>query len=463
MERILVKDIPAHVGQNIEIRGWVSVVRKLGKMTFLEIRDFTGSIQVFVGKTFVDRVLELKPEYVVALQAQVNERPAGQIKKESGDLGRVELSYQSHHVYSEAETPPFEIGKDSRKVQEEIRMSHRYLDLRTTRMAKNIRLRDSVFSFIRQFLHEESFAEIETPYLTKGTPEGAREYIVPSRNFPGKFYVLPQSPQQFKQLLMVSGFERYFQIARCFRDEDQRGDRQPEFTQVDIEMSFADVEDVLAMVEKMLVKLVQTLMPEKHFTALPFPRMTYAEAMKKYRSDKPDIRKNKEDAHELGFCFITDFPLFEYSETEKKLVAVHHLFTSPRDEDIKLLDIEPKKIIAKQYDVALNGFEVAGGSIRIHDQKLQKKIFSILGLAEEESHARFGHILKAFSYGVPPHGGIAFGADRLVALLAGETNIREVMAFPKTSDARDLLMDAPTSLSESQLEDVHISISRKKK
>ncbi|MFA5030812.1 MAG: amino acid--tRNA ligase-related protein [Patescibacteria group bacterium] len=463
MERILIKDIPKFVGQNIEIRGWVSVVRKLGKMAFLDIRDFTGSIQVFVDKLCVDRVLELKPEYVVALQAKVNERPAGQVKKENGDLGRVELSYQSHHIYSEALTPPFEIDKDSRKVQEELRMTHRYLDLRTTRMTKNIRLRDSVFSFVRQFLHEQLFAEIETPYLTKGTPEGAREYIVPSRNFPGKFYVLPQSPQQFKQLLMVSGFERYFQIVRCFRDEDQRGDRQPEFTQIDIEMSFVEVEDVLAMAEKMLVKLVKTLMPEKHFTAFPFPRMTYAEAMKTHGSDKPDIRKNKEDADELGFCFVTDFPLFEYSETEKKLVAVHHLFTSPRDEDMHLLDTEPEKVIAKQYDIALNGFEVAGGSIRIHDQKLQKKIFAILGLSEQEAHFRFGHMLEAFSYGVPPHGGIAFGADRLIALFAGETNIREVMAFPKTSDARDLLMGAPTDLSEDQLKDVHISISKKKK
>lgn len=463
MERILIKDIPKHIGQDIEIRGWVSVVRKLGKMAFLDVRDFTGSVQVFVEKTFVDRVLELKPEYVIALRAKVNERPAGQVKKENGELGRVELSYQSHHVYSEAETPPFEIDKDSRKVQEELRMTHRYLDLRTERMAKNIRLRDSIFSFIRNYLREQSFAEIETPYLTKGTPEGAREYIVPSRNFQGKFYVLPQSPQQFKQLLMVSGFERYFQIVRCFRDEDQRGDRQPEFTQVDIEMSFVDAEDVLALAENMLVKLIETLMPEKHFTARPFPRITYAEAMKTYGSDKPDIRKNKDDVNELGFCFITDFPLFEYSETEKKLVATHHLFTSPRDADIQLLDSEPEKVIAKQYDIALNGFEVAGGSIRIHDQKLQKKIFGLLGLSEQEAHARFGHMLKAFAYGVPPHGGIAFGADRLVALFAGESNIREVMAFPKTSDARDLLMGAPTDLSAAQLEDVHIAVSKKKK
>jgi len=463
MERTVIKDIPSNASKDVEIRGWVSVVRKLGKMIFLEVRDFTGTIQVFVDKKFVDTVLELKPEYTIFLQATVNKRPDAQVKKEDGELGKFELYYKSHSIYSKSETPPFEVGKDTRKVDDDLRLTYRYLDLRTERMTKNIRLRDAMFSTLRTFLHTKDYVEIETPYLTKGTPEGAREYIVPARNFPGKFYVLPQSPQQFKQLLMVSGFERYFQIARCFRDEDQRGDRQPEFTQLDMEMSFVNSEEVLALSEKMLVDLVKTVAPEKYITQVPFPRITYAEAMKTYGTDKPDIRKNKKDDNELGFVFIVDFPLFEYSEADKKLVSMHHLFTAPHPGDIDLLDTKPEKVRGQLYDVALNGFEIASGSIRIHDQQMQKKIFDILQIPKDEAETRFGHMLRAFAYGVPPHGGIAFGADRMVAIFAQEDNIREVIAFPKTGDARDPLMGAPTELPSQQLEDVHIALSKKKK
>lgn len=458
MIRTLIKQLPSHIGETCEIRGWVSHVRKLSKMAFVTVRDFTGSIQVFVDKKFVESLGDMKPESVISLTAQVNERPSGQANEKEGALGNIELYYESHILYSISETPPFEVSKDTRNVSDELRLAYRYLDLRSDRMIKNIRLRDSLLSSLRDYLHSVDFTEVETPYLTKGTPEGAREYIVPSRNQPGKFYVLPQSPQQFKQLLMVAGLERYFQMARCFRDEDQRGDRQPEFTQLDIEMSFISQEDILDLSEKMLIDLVEKVAPEKHITQVPFPRITYKEAMEKYGNDKPDIRKHKDDANELGFVFIVDFPLFERSEEEKKLVSMHHLFTAPHPEDVALLDSAPEKARGLLYDVALNGFEIASGSIRIHDQVLQKKIFGILQIPEKEAEVRFGHMLKAFSYGVPPHGGIAFGADRMVAIFAGEDNIREVIAFPKTGDARDPLMGAPTVLSEKQLGDVHIQL-----
>lgn len=461
MKRTLIGGLPTQKGNTCEIRGWVSHIRKLAKMSFVTIRDFSGTVQVFVDAQYLEGIEDIKPESVIALTAQVNERPAKQIKKEEGALGGIELYYQSHTILSLAQTPPFEISKDTSHVDDELRLEYRYLDLRSERMTKNIRTRQAVFQEIRSFMQQERSVEIETPYLTKGTPEGAREYIVPARNFPGKFYVLPQSPQQFKQLLMVAGFERYFQIVRCFRDEDQRKDRQPEFTQVDIEMSFVDQDDVLDVAERMLVQIVKKIFPEKHITQVPFPRISYDEALKKYGTDKPDIRKNPKDPNELGFSIIVDFPMFERSESEKKLVSTHHLFTAPQSQDEQLLDRTPEKARAQQYDIALNGFEIAGGSIRIHDVTLQQKVFSILGLSDKDVQRRFGHMLKAFSYGVPPHGGIAFGADRLVAVLCGEEQIREVIPFPKTADARDPLMDAPTELSEERLQEAHISVLKK--
>ena len=340
-------------------------------------------------------------------------------------------------------------------------MQYRYLDLRHRRMVKILELRHNVCRYIREYLSNQGFLEIETPYLTKGTGEGAREYIVPSRNFHGQFYTLPQSPQQFKQLLMVGGIERYYQFARCFRDEDTRDDRQPEFTQLDLEMSFVDVEDVLRLVEDLFTGMVAVVTPEKHLTQTPFIRMTYDEAMKTYGTDKPDLRKDKDDPNELAFAFIVDFPMFEFSETDKKLVPVHHLFTCPKDEDVPLLDTGPEKARSKQYDLVLNGFEIAGGSIRIHDAEIQRKVFSILKLSENESERQFGHLLEALSYGAPPHGGIAPGIDRLIAVLANEPNIREVIAFPKTSDGRDLMIGAPSKLPETQIDEAHISIVKK--
>jgi aspartyl-tRNA synthetase len=306
-------------------------------------------------------------------------------------------------------------------------------------------------------LDREGFLEIETPSLTKGTPEGSREFVVPSRLHAGNFYVLPQSPQQFKQLLMVGGVERYFQIARCFRDEDQRGDRQPEFTQLDMEMSFVSQDDVLELNEKMMIDLVREIMPEKKITTAPFPRVTYAESMKKYGNDKPDMRKDKEDQNELAFCWVIDFPMFEKDEAGK-VSAAHHPFCMPNPDDIANLDKDPFKVRAWSYDLVLNGIELSSGSIRIHQRDLQNKVFEILGLKEEEIKERFGHILEAFEYGAPPHGGMAPGIDRLVMILANEPNIREVIAFPKTGDARDPLMGAPSPLQAKSLKEAHVKV-----
>jgi aspartyl-tRNA synthetase len=323
-------------------------------------------------------------------------------------------------------------------------------------MKNNLRLRHQVLRLIRNFLDEKGFTEVETPMLTKGTPEGAREFLVPSRLHPEQFYVLPQSPQQFKQLLMVAGIGRYYQIAKCLRDEDQRGDRQPEFTQIDLEMAFVSQEDILNINEEMMVAMVKAVSPHKRITT-PFPRLTYAEAMEKHGSDKPDLRQDPEDADELAFAWITDFPMFEKNRDDKgKLDAMHHPFAAPKSEDIGKLKTAPLEVRADAYDLVLNGYEVAGGSIRINQGDLQSQVFELLGLDRDEVQARFGHMLEAFKYGTPPHGGIAYGFDRLVMILAGEANIREVMAFPKTGDARDPLTGAPASMPAERLEEAHI-------
>jgi len=460
MEKTYLKDVSQRVGESVTVAGWVHVRRDMGKIIFIDLRDSTGLLQVVFApnnKELLEAANALRPEFCVRIKGQVNERPEKQ-RNENMITGTVEMLAEEMEILNEAKTPPFEIDKDTMAINEELRLKYRYLDLRSERMAGNIRLRDQVIGFCREWLRGQDFAEIETPILTKGTPEGAREFIVPSRIHPGNFYVLPQSPQQFKQLLMVSGVERYFQVARCFRDEDQRGDRQPEFTQLDLEMSFVDQEEeVMGLIEEMIIALVEQKFPDKKLLKKPFPRLSYAEAMEKYNSDKPDLRENKEDPNELAFGWVVDFPLFDDSETEGRLVSSHHPFTAPKDEDVELLDSEPAKVRAKAYDLVLNGYEVGGGSIRIHQRDLQKKIFQTLGLDEEEISSRFGHILEAFEYGAPPHGGIAPGIDRLVMILAGEPNIREVMAFPKTGDARCPLMGAPSDIPPSKLADVHIS------
>ncbi|MDO8625940.1 MAG: aspartate--tRNA ligase [Candidatus Magasanikbacteria bacterium] len=457
--RDLVLETTKKVGQEVVLKGWVNARRNMGKIVFLDLRDRSGIVQVVgvpaeLSAESQERLKEIRPEWVVEIRGVVNERGEKQ-KNPAMPTGLVEVLAKELIVLNTAETPPFEIDKDTSGISEELRLKYRYLDLRSDRMIKNLDRRHLVVKFIRDYLSARGFIEVETPLLTKGTPEGAREFIVPSRLHAGKFYVLPQSPQQFKQLLMVAGVEKYFQIARALRDEDQRGDRQPEHTQLDIEMSFVTQDDVLNLVEDLFTALVKEKFPNKILSLASFPRISYDECLKKYGTDKPDLRADKNNPHELAFAWIVDFPMFEKDENGN-IQAMHHPFCAPQEPE--LLDSDPLKMHAAQYDLVLNGYELASGSIRIHNSELQSKIFKIMGLSAEEAQNKFGHMLEAFTYGAPPHGGIAPGIDRLVMLLAGEPNIREVIAFPKTGDARDLMMSAPSDLPEQALKDAHIKI-----
>lgn len=460
-QRVYMKDLSSKAGDTVLIKGWVDVRRDQGKMVFFDFRDFSGKVQCVVLPNHTEAIevaKEIRPEWVLAVEGIVNKRPERNVKQGVVN-GDIELEVTKITVLNKAETPPFELNTDTMHVSEDVRMKYKYLDLRTERMQNNIRMRDKVISFIRNYMHQNDFIEIETPMMTKGTPEGSREYIIPSRLFPGNFYVLPQSPQQFKQLAMVAGFEKYFQIARCMRDEDTRGDRQPEFTQLDMEVSFTTEEEMIAYNENLIVELVTNLYPNKKISRTPFPRITYAESMEKYGNDKPDMRENKEDPDELAFCWVTDFPMFE-KDDEGGVQAVHHPFTSPKEEDLTLLDTEPLKARANAYDIVLNGYEIGGGSIRIHKRELQNKVFELLGLDAETIKARFGHILEAFEYGAPPHGGIAWGMERFIMILQNEPNIREVMAFPKTGEGKDLMMGAPSEVAQKQLKELGLRIEK---
>lgn len=459
--RILVKEIVNKVGEEVLLKGWVSSRRDHGQLIFIDLRDVSGTAQIVfspVDKELLTKADKLRPEWVIALEGRVKERPKGMVNQDL-ETGKIEIEALRLEILNESKTPPFPVDNDGREVGEEHRLTYRYLDLRRPRMQKNMRLRHEIILFSRNYLSERGFVEIETPILTKGTPEGAREFVVPSRLYPGNFYVLPQSPQQFKQLLMVAGFEKYFQIARVFRDEDLRGDRQPEFTQLDVEMSFVSREDVLQISEEVISALVSELFPDKKISASGWPRLTYAEAIEKYGSDKPDLRYDKNDANELAFCHVIDFPMFEKG-ADGNIQAMHHPFTSPLPEDMDQLDSRPMSVRADSYDIVLNGYEISSGSIRIHKCDLQNKIFKILGLSDEEIQKRFGHMLTAFEYGAPPHGGFAPGVDRLVMILAGEPNISEVIAFPKTGTARDLLMGAPAEISKKQLDELAINVKK---
>ncbi|NCN52891.1 aspartate--tRNA ligase, partial [Candidatus Wolfebacteria bacterium] len=398
------------------------------------------------------------PEWVVKITGQVNKRPDKLINKDL-DTGEYEILAEEMEILNESKTPPFELGTDGYEVNEEIRMKNRYLDVRRERLQKNIRNRSKMITFATNFLQDKDFVQVETPVLSKSTPEGARDYLVPSRVQPGKFYALPQSPQQYKQLLMTSGIERYFQFARCFRDEDTRGDRQPEFTQLDMEMSFVEEEDVMGVVEEMLIKMIGELYPEKKIQTVPFPRMTYKEAMDKYGTDRPDLRENKDDPNLLAFCWVVDFPFFEKTD-DGKWTFTHNPFSAPKPEYMKMLmDGENiGEILTTQYDISLNGWEIAGGSIRNHQSEALRKVFEVMGLEEEKVQENFGHMLEAFNNGTPPHGGIAYGFDRLVMILQNEPNIREVIAFPKTGDGRDLMMEAPSEAGKDQLKELSIEI-----
>lgn len=460
MPRLPIAEVAGMAGQEVLIKGWVHTRRDHGKLIFIDVRDRSGLLQVvFIpsNKEAHELAQKLRSEYVVAITGQINERPANMINDKI-PTGKVEMLATNLEIINEAKTPPFEVDQDTKDVNEEIRLKYRYLDLRTERMKNNMAMRYKVIKKIRDFFDAHNFLEIETPILTKGTPEGAREFLVPSRLWPGKFYVLPQSPQQFKQLLMVAGAERYFQIARCFRDEDTRGDRQAEFTQIDVEMSFVDQEEILSLTEKLMIEMIKELYPTKKIAQIPFPRLSYEEAMKKYESDKPDLRKDKNDPDELAFAWVVDMPMFKKSATEKKTVAVHHPFTMPNSEDMEKYPDDPLKWRAYAYDLSLNGSEVWGGSIRIHRTDIQQKVFEILEVKEEEIQNRFGHMLEAFSYGAPPHGGIACGLDRVISILQNEPNIREVIVFPKTGDSRDLMMDAPNLTSLKSLREANIRL-----
>ncbi|MES3703842.1 aspartate--tRNA ligase [Staphylococcus arlettae] len=569
--------------QEVTLKGWVHNRRDLGGLIFIDLRDREGYVQIVFNPSFSEEALEtaesVRSEYVVEVTGVVTKRDPDTVNPKIA-TGQVEVQVSEINIINKAETPPFSINEENQNVDENIRLKYRYLDLRRQELAQTFKMRHQTTRSIRQYLDQDGFYDIETPVLTKSTPEGARDYLVPSRVHEGEFYALPQSPQIFKQLLMISGFDKYYQIVKCFRDEDLRADRQPEFTQVDIEMSFVDQEDVMAMGEDMLKKVVKDV-KDIELTE-QFPRMTYNEAMTRFGSDKPDTRFGMElidvsqlghdmdfkvfkdavdnngqvkaivaegaadqytrkdidgltefvniygakglawvkvvedgvngpigrffeDSHiatlqsltgakagdlvlfvadkpnvvaqslgalrlklakelslidesKLNFLWVTDWPLLEYDEDAKRYVAAHHPFTSPKQEDIAKLSDSPEQVQANAYDIVLNGYELGGGSIRIHDGELQAKMFEVLGFTEEQAREQFGFLLDAFKYGAPPHGGIALGLDRLVMLLTNRTNLRDTIAFPKTASATCLLTDAPSEVSDNQLEELSLRI-----
>lgn len=455
MERTLAGETTLKVGEKVLLKGWVNTRRDHGKLVFIDLRDMSGVVQVVGG----EELSGLRLEDVVEIVGEVAERPEKLVNPKL-TTGKIEVRASEAKVLTKADDLPIPIEGDGYDIEEALRLKYRYLDLRRNRLQKNLRLRHQITRGIREAFTRRGFVEVETPYLSKATPEGARDFLVPSRLQPGEFYALPQSPQQYKQLLMVAGYERYFQIVRCFRDEDLRADRQFEFTQLDMEISFPTQEEILQINEEVLIEITEDIVGKK-IAQKPFPRFTYQEVISKFGSEKFDLRKEK-NPEILSFAWITDFPLFE--ETEDRAIGPsHHPFTAPKDEDIPLLEKNPLKVRSWQHDLVCNGFEVAGGSIRITNPEMQRKVFRILGHTDEEIKRKFGHLLQAFHYGVPPHGGIAWGLDRLIALWAGEEAIREVIAFPLTSSGRTSVMDAPSQVSPQQLEELGIKVVEKKK
>lgn len=448
---------PTHKDQEVVLCGWVHRRRDHGKLIFIDIRDRYGITQVVfvpsVAKEAHDRAQTLGIEYVIRLKGVVNVRPEKNVNAEL-PTGGVELLAQELEILNESQVPVFEIDGDT-DVNEETRLTYRYLDLRRDKMKEAMVLRHTVTQVVRSFLHQQQFCEVETPILTKSTPEGARDFLVPSRLNQGDFYALPQSPQLFKQLLMVSGLDRYFQIVKCFRDEDLRADRQPEFTQIDMEMSFVEEEDVFALTEKMFQAILKET--KGMDVQIPFPRMTYDEAMKQYGTDKPDIRQNKNDPNEFAFLWVVDFPLFQWDEEQNRWDSQHHPFTAAHPDDAhRLQDKDLQGIRSRAYDLVLNGNEIGSGSVRIHRREMQKKIFDIIGLEPDEIEERFGFLLRAFEYGAPPHAGVAYGLDRLVAILLGLDSIRDTIAFPKTQRGYCPLSQAPSGVSAVQLRDLNL-------
>lgn len=475
MARTLTNQTIDLIGKEIFLQGWVAARRDHGKIMFLDLRDRSGIVQLVldtsgVKEVHTPEVSAVRGEDVIEVVGLVKERPASMVNPKI-PTGTIEVEVKSLTILSKARELPFPIDTDGYEINEEVRLKYRYLDIRRPRMTRNLRIRSKVTTFIRNYLTQRDFVEVETPILTKTTPEGARDFIVPSRLQKGKFYALPQSPQQYKQLFMVAGLERYFQIARCFRDEDPRHDRAyGEFTQLDLEMSFATQNDILTLTEDLFTKLVKELFPEKHVSQSPWPRIPHAEAKAKYGTDKPDLRKDKKDPNELAFSWTIDFPLFTEQTKEDfyhgsgaaKFAPSHHMFTSPHPDDIPLLETDPLKVRGLQHDLVLNGYEVGGGSIRIHQREVQEKVFDLIGFTEKQK-AQFAHMLTAFTYGVPPHGGIAPGIDRFLMAALGEPSVREVMAYPATSSGQISVMDAPSEATPEQLLELGISVRPPKK
>lgn len=472
MQRTWNSETVNHVGETVRLNGWVENVRRVGeKLVFIVLRDGSAIVQAVCYKPDLDAetaaiVDSLGSEYVVEIEGVVNARGEKQINPNMA-TGTVEIGVKVLRVINVAKTPPFEIDKDTIGINEELRLKHRYLDLRSERLQKNIRLRNAYVQACRQYLLSQCFTEIETPYLTKATPEGSRDFIVPSRLQPGKFFALPQSPQQYKQLLMTAGFERYFQTARCFRDEDPRADRGFEHTQIDIEMSFVEREDVMQMIEEMITKSVESLgftIKEK-----PFPRVTYAESMAKYGADKFDARSEEDKQNGvLAYAWVVDFPFFEKTDPstgsgsgeEGGWTFTHNPFSQPKPEFLAdhLAGKNIENILTTQYDLVCNGYETGGGSIRAHDPAVLRATYKTMGYSDQEIEDSVGHMLEAFAYGAPPHGGIGLGIERMIMILTGETYLREVQAFPMTGSAHTSIMEAPSPLSDALLKDAHIKL-----
>lgn len=459
--RIYAKDLSNHQGEEVLIMGWADSVRNQSKMVFFDFRDSSALIQCIVlpKSEALEEARKLNSEFVVEVFGRVNPRPE---KDQKHDIlnGAIELEVLNIKIVNECNVLPFPLEETS-NIDENLRLKYRYLDIRSPRMKKNLQNRYKLQKFIRDYFDQEGFLEIETPLISAPTLEGSRSFVVPSRAYQGNFYSLPQSPQQYKQLLMVGGVEKYFQFARCMRDEDARGDRQPEFTQLDMEMAFVSEEDVMSLNEKLLISLVEKNYPEKKIQQIPFPRITYKEAIEKYGSDKPDIRNDKNDPNLLAFVWVTDFPMFEKTSDDNidgtgQWTFTHNPFSRPKDEYFQdfMTGENIADILTTQYDIALNGFEIGGGSLRNYNAEALRQTFHIMGYDEERIEMNFGHMIKALGFGAPPHGGIAWGFDRLLMILENEPNIREIIPFAKTSDGKDLLMNAPCDISTKQKEEL---------
>jgi len=465
MKRIWIKDTVNQTGKQVKVAGWVHSIRSHGKIVFIDLRDMTGFLQLVANEKIVK---DIRSEWVIEVEGKIQKRPE-KMTNSNLETGEIELPIERLVVLNKSETIPFSVDRDGYEISEEKRMKYRYIDLRRQRLKKNMIERQRIIKFMRDFLQGKDFIEIETPILTKSTPEGARDFIVPSRLQKGKFYALPQSPQQYKQLLQIAGIERYFQIARCFRDEDPRSDRQAEFTQLDLEMSFVKQENVMELIEKLFIDLIKKLYPNKKIQETPFPILSYKSVMKKYGIDRPDLRpalpagrKNKKDKDLLAFCWVLDFPFFE-KDKDNKWTFTHNPFSAPKPEFVTdlLKKKNIKNILTSQYDLVLNGSEIGGGSIRNHKPEALETVFEIIGYKKKEIKEKFGHMVEAFKYGAPPHGGIAMGLERFLTIILGEENVREVIAFPKTGDSRDLMMNSPSEVSREQLKEISIKINKK--